>query len=57
MASERELDLLIICPENSKIVYQELSKSYSAVELPMGGRCFPTFPDAKGTLLTRRPKG
>lgn len=48
MISERELDLLIVCPGNSKIIYQELSRSYSAIEPPIWGALLANFARRKG---------
>lgn len=42
------LDLLIVCPGNNKLIYQELAKEYAAVEPPVWGGLLANFARHKG---------
>lgn len=48
MSSKGDLDLLMVCPGDSRIIYQELSREYSAIEPPIWGALLANFARKRG---------
>ena len=43
-----EADLLIVCPGNSRLIYQDLAKEYAAIEPPIWGALLANFSRKQG---------
>lgn len=48
MSDSREIDLLVVCPGNNRVIYQELANEYAAIEPPIWGSLLAHFARRKG---------
>lgn len=60
MAFPHGLDLLIVCPGNNRVIYQDLAKEYAAIEPPIWGALLANFARRRGysvSLIDQEAEG